>query len=45
MTTEQLAKKALRDIKGMARDEKAHLRAKLNREFSPKSNLRQRLVQ
>jgi hypothetical protein len=45
MTTEQLAKKALRDIKTMDRDEKAHVRAKLNREFAPTSNLRQRLVQ
>jgi hypothetical protein len=37
MTTEQLAEKVLQDVKEMPPDEKAHVRAKLNREFFPES--------
>ena len=33
MTTEQLAEKAIRDVERMSPDEKAELRALLNREF------------
>jgi hypothetical protein len=33
MTTEQLAKNAIRDVERMSPDEKAKLRALLNREF------------
>jgi hypothetical protein len=35
MTTEQLAEKAAEDISRMSPDEKAKLRALLNREFGP----------
>jgi hypothetical protein len=37
MTTEQLAEKVLQDVKEMSPDEKAHVRAKLDREFLPKN--------
>jgi hypothetical protein len=35
MTTEQLARKATRDVKRMSPDEKAKLRTRLRREFGP----------
>jgi hypothetical protein len=35
MTTEQLVMKATKDVKRMSPDEKAKLRALLNREFGP----------
>jgi hypothetical protein len=35
MTTEQVARKLLRDVKAMSPDEKAKLRTRLTREFGP----------
>ena len=35
MTTEQLARQAIKDVKRMSPDEKAKLRALLDREFGP----------
>jgi hypothetical protein len=46
MTTEQLGKKIIADIRLMTPDQKAHARAKLDREFLPKTNeARQKIVQ
>jgi hypothetical protein len=36
MTLDQLAEKAIEDIKAMTPDERAHVRAKLKRELLPK---------
>ena len=44
MTTEQLAEKVLQDLNEMSPDERAHVRAKLDREFLPINEARQKIV-
>jgi hypothetical protein len=41
MTTEELAKKVIKDIKAMSTDEKAKLRTRLRREFGPADSAKQ----